>query len=87
MKKMRQSTKYWIYVLILNPVTTAIIWYMMQLGLSDLNIIGTGIIGYGIMLYFLVNAIRIDVMDAKKYRAAKGKGKKAARRKKGFFKK
>ncbi len=84
MKKLKKSTKYWLYVLIRNPVTTAIIWYMMQLGLSDLNIIGTGIIGYGIMLYFLVMAIKTDVIDAKRYRASKGKGRKT--KKKGFFK-
>ena len=58
---MKTSTKYWIYALVINPITTLIIYYMFNAGFNLLNLIGVGIIGYGIFLYFVVQAIRIDV--------------------------
>lgn len=72
---MKQSTKYWIYALIINPVTTLIIMYMYNMGFNLLNLIGVGIIGYGIFLYFVVQAIRIDAKARQAYKKQKGKGK------------
>ena len=51
---MKTSTKYWIYALVINPITTLIIYYMFNAGFNLLNLIGVGIIGYGIFLYFVV---------------------------------
>ena len=48
---MKTSTKYWIYALVINPITTLIIYYMFNAGFNLLNLIGVGIIGYGIFLY------------------------------------
>ena len=45
---MKTSTKYWIYALVINPITTLIIYYMFNAGFNLLNLIGVGIIGYGI---------------------------------------
>ena len=58
---MKTSTKYWIYALVINPITTLIIYYMFNAGFNLLNLIGVGIIGYGIFQYFVVQAISIDV--------------------------
>lgn len=70
---MKQSTKYWIYALIINPITTLVIMYMYSAGFNLLNLIGVGIIGYGIFLYFVVQAIRIDVKARQAYKKKKGK--------------
>lgn len=78
---MKQSTKYWIYALIINPITTLVIMYMYNSGFNLLNLIGVGIIGYGIFLYFVVQAIRIDVKARQAYVKKKGKGKKGAKKK------
>lgn len=79
---MKQSTKYWIYALIINPVTTFVIMYMYSAGFNLLNLIGVGIIGYGIFLYFVVQAIRIDVKARQAYKKKKGKGGKKGSKKK-----
>ena len=71
---MKTSTKYWIYALVINPITTLIIYYMFNAGFNLLNLIGVGIIGYGIFLYFVVQAIRIDVRARQAYKKKKGKG-------------
>ena len=71
---MKTSTKYWIYALVINPITTLIIYYMFNAGFNLLNLIGVGIIGYGIFLYFVVLAIRIDVRARQAYKKKKGKG-------------
>lgn len=78
---MKQSTKYWIYALIINPITTLIIMYMYNAGFNLMNLIGVGIIGYGIFLYFVVQAIRIDVKARQAYKKKKGKGKKGGKKK------
>ena len=70
----KTSTKYWIYALVINPITTLIIYYMFNAGFNLLNLIGVGIIGYGIFLYFVVQAIRIDVRARQAYKKKKGKG-------------
>lgn len=71
---MKTSTKYWIYALVINPITTLIIYYMFNAGFNLLNLIGVGIIGYGIFLYFVVQAIRIDMRARQAYKKKKGKG-------------
>ena len=43
---MKTSTKYWIYALVINPITTLIIYYMFNAGFNLLNLIGVGIIGW-----------------------------------------
>lgn len=78
---MKQSTKYWIYALIINPITTFVIMYMYSAGFNLLNLIGVGIIGYGIFLYFVVQAIRLDVKARQAYQKKKGKGKKSSKKK------
>lgn len=78
-KKMKQSTKYWIYALIINPITTFVLIFMAHAGFSYLNLIGTGLIGYGIFLYFVVQAIRIDMAARKAHKAKQGKKKKKKR--------
>lgn len=79
---MKQSTKFWIYALLINPITTLVIMYMYNAGFNLLNLIGVGIIGYGIFLYFVVQAIRIDMKARQAYKAKKGKGKKGGNKKK-----
>lgn len=79
---MKQSTKFWIYALIINPITTLVIMYMYNAGFNLLNLIGVGIIGYGIFLYFVVQAIRIDMKNRQAYKKQKGKGKKKGSKKK-----
>lgn len=79
---MKQSTKYWIYALIANPITTLVIMYMYNAGFNLLNLIGVGIIGYGIFLYFVVQAIRIDAKARQAYKKQKGKGGKKSSSKK-----
>ena len=75
MGKLKQSTKNYIYALIANPVTTLILMAMMQAGM--LNLIGVGVIGYGIFIYFLFQGIRLDVIAYRARKAAKNKkGKK-----------
>lgn len=78
---MKQSTKYWIYALIINPITTLVIMYMYNAGFNLLNLIGVGIIGYGFFLYFVVQAIRIDAKARQAYKKKKGKGKKSSKKK------
>lgn len=82
--KLRESTKNYIYALIINPVTTMIIIAMMQANMSIFNLIGAGIIGYGCFAYFLIKGIRLDYQayKAKKNRGRKGRGgkKKKGRR-------
>ena len=34
---MKTSTKYWIYALVINPITTLIIYYMFNAGFNLLN--------------------------------------------------
>ena len=40
---MKTSTKYWIYALVINPITTLIIYYMFNAGFNLLNLIGVGL--------------------------------------------
>ena len=35
---MKTSTKYWIYALVINPITTLIIYYMFNAGFNLLNL-------------------------------------------------
>ena len=77
MGKLKQSTKNYIYALIANPVTTLILMALMQGGANMLNLIGVGVIGYGIFIYFLFQGIRLDVIAYRARKAAKNKkGKK-----------
>jgi hypothetical protein len=78
---MKTSTKYWIYALIANPVTTILIMFLNGAGAGFLNLVGIGIIGYGLFLYFVVQAIRIDVKARQTYKQKKGKGSKKSKKK------
>lgn len=79
MGKLKTSTKNYLIALVINPVTTAIIIYMMQNGVGLFNIIGIGIIGYGAFLYFIVTAVMYDVRVYKARKARKKKGNRKKR--------